>query len=325
MESLQLEDIGGEESRDQIKDIQKLDKTLTIICNRAIELQEQSVSTECNNRKKDVQETVTNAIIDELICRANWNLPSHERCDPSVTSPVSASMPETRDVILFTRMLIDKDNSAPAAHVSSRLEAGESLESLYLNLLEPAARQLGTLWETDECNFIDVTIGVGRLQQIMRNHSATFLEHEQPTVPSCECRRALLMPAHGDQHTFGVGLVAEFLRRADWEILGWPMVTEERDLLSLVRNEWLAFIGISAAAEVNLAGLTSKIKRFRSFSKNPNVKILVGGHIFTNNPDLVTQVGADATATDARQALLSAESLLEPAWLCKCPKCQTSS
>jgi methanogenic corrinoid protein MtbC1 len=41
------------------------------------------------------------------------------------------------------------------------------------------------------------------------------------------------------------------------------------------------------------------------------VRIMVGGHLFAGNPDWVALVGADATATDGRDAILQAERLLE--------------
>jgi hypothetical protein len=47
----------------------------------------------------------------------------------------------------------------------------------------------------------------------------------------------------------------------------------------------------------------------RRASRNPALGVLVGGRVFVERPELVALVGADATASDARQAALQAESL----------------
>ncbi|MGA0806357.1 MAG: cobalamin B12-binding domain-containing protein, partial [Pseudohongiellaceae bacterium] len=210
----------------------------------------------------------------------------------------------------FTRLLIITDQTPHLDFIAARLARGESLQSIYLDWLQPAARLLGSWWEADDCSFIDVTLGVGRLQQLLRRYSAQFLQDGPRSEGSCQRRRALIIPAEGEQHTFGLSMVAEFFRRAGWELWGWPLLASDREQVALLHNKWLAVIGISAAADVNLIGLASRIKLFRTLSRNPEVKIMVGGHIFAAAPDLWSDVGADAYAADAAEAVLYAESLV---------------
>ena len=49
----------------------------------------------------------------------------------------------------------------------------------------------------------------------------------------------------------------------------------------------------------------------RSVSRNPNMRVLIGGRTVLENPDLVAESGADATANDPRDALHRAERLVE--------------
>ncbi len=58
---------------------------------------------------------------------------------------------------------------------------------------------LGYLWEEDHCSIIDVTLGVGRLQQVLRELSPEFQQYRG--LPDMR-RRALLLPVPGEQHTF---------------------------------------------------------------------------------------------------------------------------
>lgn len=215
-------------------------------------------------------------------------------------------LPECGSIEEFAGLTFAADGFAAAAFVEAARDRGASVEALYLDLMAPAARHLGQLWEDDVCDFTDVTIGLGRLQQILRRLSPAFLGE-------CEDfrrgRRALLMPLPGEQHTFGLLMVAEFLRRAGWEVWSGAL-NGQGDVAGLVRRKWFAVAGLSLSTEVQIDGLARCIRGIRRASKNRQIGVMVGGPLFIQHPELVAQVGADVTATDGRQAVLLAEDLL---------------
>ena len=57
-------------------------------------------------------------------------------------------------------------------------------------------------------------------------------------------RRVLLLPGPGEQHTFGLSMVAEFFRRSGWEVVGGTG-PESLDPVRAVRDEWFDVVGIS--------------------------------------------------------------------------------
>ena len=224
----------------------------------------------------------------------------------AVSSPPGPAGLSAQDVQAFSRLVLKKDLAEATAFVEARRARGSSLEALYLDLLAPAARYLGELWEADLCDFTEVTFGLWRLQQLVRELSPAF-QHEAEYRG--HDRRALLLPAPGEQHSFGLFMVAEFLRRAGWDVWAGPEVSVE-ELLSIVRKEPFAVVGLSVSSEQRLEGLATTIHAIRRASRNRGVGVMVGGQIFKERPELVALVGADATALDGRQACLQAESLL---------------
>jgi methanogenic corrinoid protein MtbC1 len=56
--------------------------------------------------------------------------------------------------------------------------------------------------------------------------------------------------------------------------------------------------------------MTAAIRAARRASRNRSLKVMAGGWAFVARPGLVVQVGADATAADAQQAVLAAEALV---------------
>jgi MerR family transcriptional regulator, light-induced transcriptional regulator len=206
----------------------------------------------------------------------------------------------------FARLVLLDDERHVSEHIAGLRSKGLSIDSIYLDLLAPAARHLGYLWTEDLCDFTEVTVGLGRLQQIMRALSPQFgteVEH-----PACG-RRVLLVPAPGEQHTFGLSMVAEFFARAGWDVVGGAH-DHDCDAVDIVSNEWFDVIGISVGSETRLDWLKAGISAARRGSRNPEIGVMVGGPIFTLHPEYVAKVGADATAVDGRHAPIEAEQLM---------------
>lgn len=216
------------------------------------------------------------------------------------------SRPTGAEVAEFVGLLLSHDIAVASAYVEGRCNRGLSLESIFLDLLSPAARMLGKLWEEDICDFTDVTIALSRLQQLLRELGAAF-EIEAASEPVG--RSALLVAAPGDQHTFGVFIVQEFFRRAGWEVAGGSLASPDQ-LFGQVQRERYDLVGLSVSNEVELDGLAATVETIRRVALSPGVRIMVGGRFFLEHPDCVARIGADATAEDGRQAVAGLSSLL---------------
>lgn len=220
------------------------------------------------------------------------------------------SMPGTAldadEVAELTDRVLAGDDAGALSFVEAVLARGMPVERVYLDVLAPTARRLGELWNHDTCDFTQVTLGLWRLHRVLREFSASFhseVEHMQEGLP------VLLVPAPGEQHTFGIAMVAEFFRRAGWLVWDAP-VPVRADLAAMVRNEWFAVAGFSLSCESRLEALAACIQTVRRESCNRSVGILVGGRVFVDHPDYVSRVGADAVAVDARQAPIQAQNLV---------------
>ncbi len=215
-------------------------------------------------------------------------------------SHLEGDVAELTDLVLQQAFDVD---GAVIARIGGR-EAG--VEAMFLDLLTPVAHRLGEMWNEDLCNFVQVTVGLTRLQQILTMFSHPFA---QEGARLQRAPRVLLVPGPGDQHSFGMAMVASFFQRAGWN--GWSGVPESTlDLVARVRNEWFAVVGFSVSNEAKLEALTLAIRAVRRASRNREVGIMVGGPVFLAHPELVAMVGADATAADGRQAVQQAQRLL---------------
>ena len=214
--------------------------------------------------------------------------------------------PANESVVALAEFVLHGDIATARVFVERKHSEGASLESLYIDLLTPAARYLGDLWTDDRCDFTAVTFGMGHLQQLLRELSPMFQSEFHQTQAS---DRILLAPAPGDQHTFGLSMVAEFFRRAGWDVWGGPLSCAA-DLFSIVRSDWFDLVGLSIGHEVSVDVLSRTIRTIRRSSRNRVIGVMVGGPLVVQHPEIVVQIGADASAPDGRSAPINAREVV---------------
>ncbi len=239
-------------------------------------------------------------IIPRLLLAHTGQLPP-----PSVAAQSCAEIP-AGVADQFAAATLTEEVAPLLARVEALMAGGVSVETAYLHLLAPAARRLGSWWDEDACDFVDVTMGLWRLQEIVHALSALI-----PGVAPVEGvdRRALFSPAPGEQHGLGAIIVEEFFRRAGWQTWSAPALDED-ELVALVAGRAFDIVGLTVSVERHVAPLARTIAAVRRASRNPGILVLVGGRIFTERPVLATQIGADGTAADGQMAVTLAETLL---------------
>jgi methanogenic corrinoid protein MtbC1 len=206
---------------------------------------------------------------------------------------------------LFMGMALSAEADAMVALVERLVNAGLTLETVYVDLLIPTARRLGEEWDQDRVSFTDVTIGLGRLQQVVR----TLGWKRPPQEPEEEAGAALFVPCPGEQHTFGLMLVEDYFRRAGWRT--WlDASASTADAVETVRRGWFDVVGVSATADTEAEMMARTISRIRRASCNPQVFVLVGGRVFSETPELANDVGADAAALSGQDALRIADKAI---------------
>jgi methanogenic corrinoid protein MtbC1 len=207
----------------------------------------------------------------------------------------------------FSQLVVDHDVVFANAYVETLRTQGVGLDRIFLELLAPAARHLGEQWHDDRLDFTEVTVGLCRLHTVLQQLSPAFADDVGGRDRG---RRVLLATAAGEQHTFGILMVAEFFRRAGWDVRCAPPSSAD-ELLAMVHRTWFAVVGLSVSCASRVDGVAALIRSMRKASINPELGVLVGGQIFTDHPEYVARVGADATANDAQQAPVQAERLLD--------------
>lgn len=215
-----------------------------------------------------------------------------------------------REVRAFAELVLGRNPDAASAHVQALIGSGATLETVYLNLISPTARYLKHKWHEDEHDFADVTLGLWRLQQVLREFGTAFRSDAQKSTGL----RTLLSPGPGEAHDLGymmfdLVLHSEFYRRDGWDAWIEPRA-ETKELVATVRNEWFDVVQFLVTGDKRLDELAALIQRVRQSALNPALGVICCGPAFVEQPELLAKVGGDISAADPRNSVAQAQNLV---------------
>lgn len=226
---------------------------------------------------------------------------------PAVVA-VEPDKKNSSEVAQFAEMILGQDTSAACAQIQVMRDQGKSLETIYIELLAPAAARLRDLWSADLCGFADVTLALWRLQQVLREFSPEFRAEGEYAETGL---RALLVPAPGEKNElgyvmFGLVMMAEFLRRDGVDPWIEPD-SESKEFNGIIRSQWFDVVELLVKGDKKMDALAERIRMIRRESPNRGIGVMVCGPAFVEHPELVLLVGADVMANDPRQSAVQAK------------------
>lgn len=160
------------------------------------------------------------------------------------------------------------------------------------------ARRLGQAWMDDCASFAEVTMGVARMQAILREIGTGWIadsagQSDGPTL--------LVVLPLGEQHTLGAMVLAGQLRRRGVSV-SMQIAPSAADLGAYVAARSFDGVMMSVAGHDTLETCAKLIKIIRTASKT-GIKIAVGGAVLETGDDLLQLTGADVVTNDIEHAL----------------------
>lgn len=203
----------------------------------------------------------------------------------------------------FVQLLFEEEGSRCERFADRLLDTIGDPQTVAAVVFEPAARELGLAWCDDSRDFLKVTVAVARMQRIFRQMVA-----DCPPPPQADAGKwALIGPTPGEQHTFGLCIVEDALRRAGW-LVDCCAGGEEAEIIRLAASNSYAIIGLSLSCEEFLPRLGPTIRKLRAKSMNRSVTIVVGGSLVADRPGLALEAGADLVGGDSVSIVRLSES-----------------
>ncbi len=165
----------------------------------------------------------------------------------------------------------------------------ESLETIYLDVIFPAMREIGRMWHGAEASIAEERIVSETTRRLM-----ALLTHGRARVGDSG-RTVVSAAVAGNAHDMGVRAVADFFDSAGWRSLCLGADVPAGDVAGAAQFFGADLVVLATTLTTQLKNLQATIAALRA-SSGEDVSILVGGLALANAPDLWQRLGADGYA-----------------------------
>lgn len=205
----------------------------------------------------------------------------------------------------FLSMLLKGDHRGCLKIADNTVDSPENLKKFYLQILQPALYRIGEMWEKGEISVAHEHLASAIVSRVMANLYPQFVLTENTRG------KAIITASPNEYHEIGARMVADFLEIDGWDVKYLGSSVPEEELIKILKEDNPLLLGISAAMPFNIDKTKSIISAVRNLEPLKNIKIMVGGKVFSEDPSLWKSVGADGWAVDGGDAAEKALMLLE--------------
>jgi methanogenic corrinoid protein MtbC1 len=190
------------------------------------------------------------------------------------------------------------DRHAAFQTLDAALDAGADIHAIYLEVVQPSLREIGRLWQDNVISVAEEHLATAITESAMGRVFERVFVWRDGRAP-----RLLAACADQERHQLGLRMLCDLLEMDGWETiyLGASMPIES--LVELVRARRPDVVAISATLATHVSRVREAIRSIRAAQLELQPVIAVGGRAFMSDPSLAPRVGADLTASDAREAV----------------------
>jgi methanogenic corrinoid protein MtbC1 len=197
----------------------------------------------------------------------------------------------------YLRLLLLPDRAAACRLVLDAARTGTDVRALYLQVLQPAQREVGQRWHRGEVNVAQ--------EHFCTATTALIMAQLQPYLHGTprNGRRLLAACVAGDLHALGLQMVVDFLEHDGWDVYYLGASTPADSVLQTVADLQVDLVLTAASMPHHVPLVAELISTLRRNPETNLTRVLVGGRPFNYDATLWQRVGADAWAPSADQAV----------------------
>lgn len=213
----------------------------------------------------------------------------------------NAVRPLDPDVLVHLReAALDPDQGACHRAVQTALAQGVSREDMADYYIPQLSIQMGAQWCADELGFVDVTIGVSRLQMMLRDlGSAWTADH---LTKACASTVLLIVPQDA-HHTLGALVLAGQLRRKGFSVC-LNLGLNVNEITAKMQQTEFDAVFLSASQSEKLASLRKIVEVVKCSTPKPPPVVIGGGILSVQTEKNVRiQTGANHATKRVEEAL----------------------
>jgi MerR family transcriptional regulator, light-induced transcriptional regulator len=210
---------------------------------------------------------------------------------------LTREQPPDPTVQVFVSALLAAQRKAAVTIALDALERAGSIVDLYVDLFQAALHEIGRRWQRNEISVADEHMATAIVQYVLAQ------VYERLPIPPPTKGRMLVAGVAGELHQLGANIVADVLESHGWDVrfLGTNVPTS--GVLSAIEQHRPDVLGLSLTMPTNVPQFRETVASVRARFRDACPKIVVGGRAFGLAGTQWRDCGADAFASDVRDAL----------------------
>lgn len=221
-----------------------------------------------------------------------------------IRSYITANNPLKKEVTAYLDYLLKGKRRDATLLITQLIQDGVTIRDIYQNIFQVAQYEVGNLWQCNKITVAHEHYCTAATQQIMSG----LYQH----VFSSERKGKTMVASSiaGEMHELGIRMVSDFFEMDGWDTYYLGANVPDHQLQEYLKEYKADIFALSVTLPTHISKTATLIKKIRSNTNLSHLKIMVGGYPFLINPELLEEIGADAFAKNADQAILKANELI---------------
>lgn len=183
------------------------------------------------------------------------------------------------------------------------VDRGVSVRDIYLNVFQPAQKEVGRLWQTGAITVAQEHFCTAATQLIMAQLYPRLFAQQRSD------RRLIAVSVEGDLHEMGLRIVTDLFQTAGWDTIYLGANVPTDSVVQSIATHRPAVVLVSVTMAYHLPTVERLIRRIHS-EVSEDTKVIVGGYPCNVEVSLWQRLGADGFACDADEAIELADRLI---------------
>lgn len=203
----------------------------------------------------------------------------------------------------YLELLLDNKKTKASNLILKEALDEMSIAEIYLNILQPVQKEVGRLWHVNKITVAQEHYISSVTQLVISQLYSHFLTSggEKGTIVTTAVGTEL--------HEIGIRMVADLLEIDGFDTIHLGANTPNSSIVETLKKNGAILVGVSVTLPIHLKELEQLVDMIRSDSELADLKILVGGYVFNQNPELKEDFDVDAYSENAQDAVKKANEL----------------
>lgn len=224
-------------------------------------------------------------------------------------SPVAATFltPDNPLLIHATKylsLLLKAKRKEAQSLIDDLVKDGQPISSIYEHIFEATQYELGVLWQTNKITVAHEHFCTAATQLIMSSLYPLIFNSQK------KGHKMLACSVSGGSHELGIRMISDFFEMDGWDTYYMGASMPDTNIISAVKEQQASMLAISVTMPFDISKVENLINKIRSDETIAQLKIIVGGPPFNQQPGLWKRVGADGWASNAREAVVLANQMI---------------